>query len=170
MPLPRPHFIHNQILKNIWLGWETFKETSNAKFGISFLGIDVIIDKKRFLPDLFAMTDKSRLHDSYYSGAPTLVVQVQTPPTAKYNLTVKKDLYEKGGVKEYWVVSPEEQSLTVWKNVGGKLEIAAYMRVPPSDTSIDDYDEYTTLYTTDVLGQGLQVDIWEIFDSTKDLL
>jgi Uma2 family endonuclease len=35
-------------------------------------------------------------------GAPDLVIEILSPPTAKYDLEDKKDVYERYGVKEYW--------------------------------------------------------------------
>ena len=63
-------------------------------------------------PDIAVICDKSKLDDRGCNGAPDLIIEISSPTTAKIDLTVKFDLYEKYGVKEYWIVHPVEK--TVW--------------------------------------------------------
>ncbi len=44
-------------------------------------------------------------------GAPDLVVEVLSPSTMKRDKTYKKDVYEKCGVREYWIVDPANRSV-----------------------------------------------------------
>lgn len=46
-------------------------------------------------------------------GAPDLVVEVLTPGTAHRDLGRKRELYERAGVREYWIVDPESRSIEV---------------------------------------------------------
>lgn len=66
-------------------------------------------------PDIVVVCDKSRLDDRGCNGAPDLVVEITSPSTAKMDLTIKFDLYEKHGVKEYWIVHPVEKTVMVFK-------------------------------------------------------
>jgi Uma2 family endonuclease len=58
-------------------------------------------------PDLCVVCDLSKLDDNGCLGAPDLVIEIQSPSTAQYDLTRKFDLYEASGVREYWVVYPQ---------------------------------------------------------------
>ena len=59
--------------------------------------------------------DKAKLDDKGCNGAPDLVIEITSPSTAKMDLTIKFDLYEKHGVKEYWIIHPAEHTLLVYK-------------------------------------------------------
>jgi Uma2 family endonuclease len=47
-------------------------------------------------------------------GAPDLVVEILSPSTADRDRTIKKKLYQRHGVAQYWVVDPDAQSVEVW--------------------------------------------------------
>jgi len=65
-------------------------------------------------PDLLVVCDKSKLDDRGCNGAPDLVIEIISPSTAKMDLTIKFDLYQRSGVKEYWIVHPAEKTLMVF--------------------------------------------------------
>jgi Uma2 family endonuclease len=48
-------------------------------------------------------------------GAPDLVIEVLSPGTKSFDLTKKKKIYEKSGVKEYWVVDPQTRNAIGFK-------------------------------------------------------
>ncbi len=51
----------------------------------------------------------------YWQGAPDLVVEVLSPSTAKRDRGIKFDVYERHGVREYWLVDPEAQFIEVYQ-------------------------------------------------------
>jgi Uma2 family endonuclease len=65
-------------------------------------------------PDICVICDPEKLDEKGCIGAPDLIVEVQSPSTAQRDLNEKFNLYEKAGVKEYWVVFPGDKSLTVF--------------------------------------------------------
>ena len=60
-------------------------------------------------PDISVICDKKKLDEAGCRGAPDFIIEIQSPSTAAKDLREKLDLYEKHGVKEYWVVSPEQE-------------------------------------------------------------
>ena len=65
-------------------------------------------------PDICVVCDPSKLDNKGCIGAPDLIVEVNSPSTSKRDLHYKFDLYEKSGVKEYWVVFPNDKAVTVF--------------------------------------------------------
>lgn len=57
-------------------------------------------------PDVMIICDRKYLKGGSYSGVPKFIVETLSPSTAKRDKTEKKDIYEKAGVEEYWIVSP----------------------------------------------------------------
>jgi len=57
----------------------------------------------------------------YLHGAPDLVMEVFSPGTARRDKRDKFRLYQKYGVREYWMVDPVERFVEVWELAGGKF-------------------------------------------------
>lgn len=65
-------------------------------------------------PDLVVVCDQSKLDERGCKGSPDLVIEVVSPTTLKRDLREKFYLYEKAGIKEYWVVNPTEKNVLVF--------------------------------------------------------
>ena len=66
------------------------------------------------LPDICVICDPSKLEKGGCLGAPDLVVEVLSPSTKNMDLNRKFKLYERAGVKEYWVVDPINDAVTAF--------------------------------------------------------
>ena len=66
-------------------------------------------------PDILVVCDKSKLDRRGMRGAPDLVVEILSEHTAKKDMTVKLDLYERHRVKEYWIVNSNGKNIMVFK-------------------------------------------------------
>lgn len=58
-------------------------------------------------PDIMIICDRKQLKGSTYSGVPKFIGETLSPSTAKRDKSEKKDIYEKAGVEEYWIISPQ---------------------------------------------------------------
>lgn len=65
-------------------------------------------------PDVLVICDQDKILDNKYHGVPTLVVEVLSPYTRGKDLAIKLNLYLKSGVKEYWVVDPEKETVVLY--------------------------------------------------------
>lgn len=75
-------------------------------------------DENAFQPDVFWVAkdnDRCVERDGYFYGPPDLVVEVLSPSTARYDKTVKFLIYEKYGVREYWLADPKRKTVEVWQ-------------------------------------------------------
>ena len=102
-------------------------------------------------PDLVVICDEKKLDDRGCRGAPDLVVEILSPSTSRKDIGVKFSLYERHGVREYWIIHPAEESLMVF-TLG---EDGKYGR--PQGYGRGD------LATSSVL-DGLELDLAEVFD------
>ena len=66
-------------------------------------------------PDIAIVCDQNKLDDRGCKGAPDLIVEILSPSTTRKDLYEKYNLYERNGVREYWVVFPPEQVIDVYQ-------------------------------------------------------
>ena len=65
-------------------------------------------------PDILVVCDESKLADGKsVVGAPDFIIEVLSPSTAAHDWKTKYGLYQKYGVKEYWIVDPGNRMLAV---------------------------------------------------------
>jgi len=72
-------------------------------------------DERVVQPDILfiSKTQRPMIHPEEIRGAPDLVVEILSDATAEKDRTYKRRLYARYGVKEYWLVDPEEQTIEV---------------------------------------------------------
>ncbi len=72
-------------------------------------------DANAVQPDLFFIAKKNLgIFDpkGHIHGIPDLVIEILSPGNRKHDEVIKKNLYEKFGVKEYWIVDPDTREFT----------------------------------------------------------
>jgi Uma2 family endonuclease len=85
--------------------------------------ISVYLDENNIPePDILwiAANSQCSIGEKYLEGAPDLIIEVLSPSTARYDKTVKFLLYEKYGVREYWMIDPSRKVVDVWTLVSGQ--------------------------------------------------
>lgn len=82
--------------------------------------------QETYQPDiLFIAKERLKIStEEKVNGAPDLVVEILSPSTAYYDLKKKYKAYEKYGVKEYWIVDPEDKSIEIFELADGKFRLA----------------------------------------------
>ena len=78
--------------------------------------VDTVVE-----PDITIVCDPSKLDNRGCKGAPDMVVEILSPSTQRHDRLVKLGLYQRAGVREYWIVSPEEQTVQVFLNKDASL-------------------------------------------------
>ncbi len=110
---PRPAVNHNIVISNINHIFKTFLKGKNCTTFID--GVDVFLTKDdRVIPDVTIVCNKDIVKKNGIYGSPDLMVEVLSPGTAKNDRGYKKDLYERCGIKEYWIVDTESRSIEVY--------------------------------------------------------
>jgi len=77
-------------------------------------------------PDISVVCDRKKLGPESCRGAPDLVIEILSPSNTVIEMNQKLELYRKAGVREYWLVDPENKSLTVYCFEKDLLSIKAY--------------------------------------------
>lgn len=107
---PRPSYNHNRIAFNITKIFDRYLEGKTCT-AIND-GVDLYLtEKDRFVPDVMVVCDRDKIRWDGVHGTPDLVVEVLSPKTARYDRRHKKEVYEKCGVKEYWIVDPANRTI-----------------------------------------------------------
>jgi Uma2 family endonuclease len=70
-------------------------------------------------PDLMVVCDRAKLDDRGCRGAPDWVIEVLSPSSAGHDQILKRAVYERHGVREYWLIHPVDQVVTVYRLVDG---------------------------------------------------
>lgn len=66
-------------------------------------------------PDILVVCDQDKLDRRGVRGAPDLVVEVLSPATAAHDHVRKRHVYERAGVREYWLVHPQDRMVTIYR-------------------------------------------------------
>ena len=75
-------------------------------------------------PDIVVICDRSKRTPRGCVGAPDMVIEILSPSTAAKDQNIKKALYERAGVREFWLVSPDKSIVTVYlRNESGKYNL-----------------------------------------------
>lgn len=124
---PAPNIKHQRISRNLEWVFQKFLrehpvgEIFDAPCDVVFSGYDIVE------PDLVyvAAENKKIITEKNIQGAPDLVVEILSPGTTETDLDLKKKLYEKNQVKEYWVADPDAETVLVFLLEDGLYREAA---------------------------------------------
>ncbi len=118
--------------------------------------VDVYLaDDEAYQPDIVVLLRESRgrIEHGHFEGPPDLVVEVLSPSNAGDDLVHKKRVYERSGVREYWIADPREQTVEVFVLEGGRYR--QHVRVVETGTA------------TSVLLSGFTVDAAALFAAAQ---
>lgn len=71
--------------------------------------VDTVVE-----PDISVICDRSKLDKYGCKGAPDLIAEILSPSSLRHDRLVKLNLYQRAGVREYWIVDPENRSVMVF--------------------------------------------------------
>lgn len=71
-------------------------------------------DKTYVEPDISVVCDKDKLDDRGCNGAPDWIVEIVSPSSKRMDYYIKLFKYRSAGVREYWIVDPMENRITVY--------------------------------------------------------
>ena len=152
---PSPNLRHQEIsgrfylLIGTWLRDHPIGKLYYAPLDVLFSRFDVVE------PDLLYVSNErapALLADQHVTGAPDLVIEIASPGTRRRDETIKKRLYERSNVTEYWVVDPDIDVVRIYRRAGSR-----YAR--PTELSAEADDVLTT-----PLLPGLEIPLSRVFE------
>ena len=102
-------------------------------------------------PDISIICDRTKLDKLGCIGGPDMIIEIISKSTAKKDTETKFKLYEEHGVKEYWLVRPHEETVTVF--VLDKNKKYQFIKTYPNDTKVP----------VNIFNSNLIIDLKEIF-------
>ena len=112
---------HHRIADNIYGIFRDYLKDRKCEPFSDGESLVLVNKKEEYVPDGMVVCDPDKVQSDGVHGAPDLVLEVLSPSTARYDRTHKKDVYEKFGVREYWIVSPGDLSLEQYVLEDGKF-------------------------------------------------
>jgi len=114
-----PKYLHNAVGGNLYRIIANFLHGKRCK--VVYETMVYFDEKNKFIPDLVIVCDRSKIKADGIHGAPDLVIEILSPSTQNRDVGIKKDTYEKFGVKEYWLVRPLEKTIETYILQDGKF-------------------------------------------------
>ena len=118
-----PYLRHQDILQRLLLFIQVWvKERRTGRVYVA--PVDVVLSMFDVVqPDLLYVSNErvAILTRPNVQGAPDLVVEVGSPATEERDLTIKRQLYERSGVTEYWFVDPETDTIRVYRRASDRF-------------------------------------------------
>ena len=115
---PSPVYNHQDVLIEIASQIRDHLKKSDGKLVIA--PFDVYLDEtsNAVQPDIVIILkdNANKLnHQGHFHGVPDILVEILSPRNRDHDFIRKKDLYERFGVKEYWIIDPENKSTSVYE-------------------------------------------------------
>lgn len=130
---PSPKFRHQQIVTR--MGAILQQHVLNNNLGeLVVAPMDVYLPSGDVVqPDLvFVSKGNSGIIQDWIRGAPDVVIEVLSPGAAERDRFIKRDLYARNGIPEYWIVDGESRTIEVFRLKGKAYVPSGYLE--PEDT------------------------------------
>jgi Uma2 family endonuclease len=127
-----PGIPHQRVLNNLQFAFVTYLKSNPIGIVVPGAGA-VFSDYDAVIPDLvFVLNERWNqiVTGEKFSGAPDLVIEVISAgaENRRRDLLVKRQLYAKYGVAEYWIVDPQNRLIEVYRLRDGRLKSVATLR------------------------------------------
>lgn len=122
---PAPSRRHQQVLRELSTAFSVYLQGKECEVFFAPFDVRLLAENKQdddvknvVQPDLSLIYDLEKLDDTGCNGVPDMIIEVLSPSSVKLDRWMKYQLYEKAGVKEYWLVDPNNESVEVHLLVG----------------------------------------------------
>ncbi|MCK4541920.1 MAG: Uma2 family endonuclease [Spirochaetales bacterium] len=131
-PNTEHQIISGQLFGNIW---QFLKDKPckvfSAPFDVRFQEKKELLDeeiKTVVQPDITVVCDKSKIDKKGCLGVPDITIEILSQSTSYKDETDKLKLYEKYGVREYWIVNPKVRYIMIYRLEGDRYAKPEYLK------------------------------------------
>jgi Uma2 family endonuclease len=153
---PSPFTAHQRVARNLITALHTYLK--HAGIGEAFVApFDIVLSRYDVVePDVFVVLHDQReiVTDKHVHGTPAIVVEILSRGTRRRDAGVKRRLYERSGVREYWLVDPDDAAVAIYRRTAAERLTAA------DQLSRDRQDRLTS-----PLLSGFELALMELFSS-----
>ena len=164
---------HNEVVKNLTWALENFLRGKKCRLFGENMNVKFDEDSPEVLPDIKIVCDPGKITKKNIEGAPDLIVEVLSKRTRVKDITEKKYLYERHGVKEYWIIDTNSKIIEVYLLKDGKF-VLDYIYTKFDEDDIEEIEAGTeeeremlkvTTIKTSLYGDDLIISIADIFEN-----
>lgn len=114
---PTPSRTHQLISGDLFAAIYNYIKEHKGKCEVYSAPFAVFINKDDFNyvePDISVVCDPNKLNDKGCNGAPDWIIEIVSPSSRRMDCSTKLFKYRTAGVREYWIVDPAKERITVW--------------------------------------------------------
>ena len=116
-----PSSRHQEILTEIFGQLWTFLRGKPCQVYTSPFGVRLYKHKNTaYEPDIVVLCDPSKRRHRGCEGAPDMIVEILSPSTEKTDRIIKYKEYMRAGVKEYWIIHPDDNYVMANRLIEGR--------------------------------------------------
>jgi Uma2 family endonuclease len=115
---PSPNRVHQGLVGRLYFALESYLRRHPGTGEVYLSPFDVLFSRFDVVePDLLLVLADQQdiITDQNVQGAPALVIEIESPSTRRRDRTIKHRLFERSGVREYWLVDPRARVITVFR-------------------------------------------------------
>ena len=112
-----PSRIHQEISGTLYRKIANYIESKKGSCKVYIAPFAVFLnenDTNYVEPDISVICDKNKLTDKGCTGAPDWIIEIGSPGSRRMDYFIKLFKYRSAGVREYWIVDPAKNRVTVW--------------------------------------------------------
>lgn len=112
-----PAIIHQKILGELFILFRECMDRHEGKCEVYLSPCDVRLDRDNrtmVQPDLLVVCEEYDIGAKAFDGAPDLTLEILSPSTRSKDMLLKLHKYANAGVREYWIVDPDRQTVLVY--------------------------------------------------------
>jgi Uma2 family endonuclease len=145
-----PNANHQTLLGELYFLLKTYIKSKEGTCKVFLAPFDVKLDQDNMTmvqPDLMVICNKDKVSRKRCEGAPDLVMEISSPTSSRLDYIKKLNKYLDAGVREYWIVDPDKERVTIYHfEAGDNPQIYSFtdrIRVGIYEDLIIDFNEIT---------------------------